>query len=658
MKHCNGIIAAALIIVAIPDADAAEQQASSAARLETPPLARYGALPGVEGMSLSPDGKAHAAIALVDNSRAFVVFDDTGKIRASMPVGDAKIRSVNWASPTIVLVTLSATENLGPDFLQSKVELYGTARITLDGTKPELIFARDRSMARAVWGNYGSRTVAGKTVGYFGGVQFAQGSAARTEYVFDHGRPALFQVDLASNSSRKVASSPNEGVYRDWLVDGAGEVGATLDIVSSSGNWKITNHRGTTIASGKNLGGKVDFIAFGKDGSTVIYAEVAMDAVSRWFEVPLAGGPAQEIFADVDIERPFIDPANGRILGYLERGDNPRPVLFDPARQAVLARVYRAFPKRQVRITDWSADFSKFLVHTDGNSDPGTWFAVDVAAKRADPIGDDYPAISSQQVGAISTVAYKAADGLDLDGILTLPPGRTAKNLPVVIMPHGGPHARDEPGFDWWAQAFASRGYAVFQPNFRGSTGRGEMFKRAGYGQWGRKMQTDLSDGLSELATQGVVDPKRACIVGASYGGYAALAGVTLQKDIYRCAVSVAGVSDLSDMYWVDYRESGGNQMLKRNLTESLGATSTFAEVSPRKRAREASAPVLLIHGKEDTVVPYKQSTAMQDALRDAGKPVELVTLREEDHWLSRAGTRLQMLEAAVGFVQKHNPAD
>jgi dienelactone hydrolase len=661
MKRLTVIAAGSLALFAPPCAIAADQPQSlaSPARSDLPPLTRYGALPGVEDMSLSPDGKAHAILARVNDLRMFVVVDDAGKIRASMPVGDAKIRSLRWASPTIALVTLSTTENLGPDFIQTKIELYGAARISLDGQKPELVFVRDRSMAHAVWGDYGSRTIAGKTLGYFGGIQFAQSSASRTEYVFDHGRPALFEVDLATNRSRKVANAPSEGIDRDWLVDGAGQVAATLDIVASSGNWKIANQRGTTIASGKNLGGKVGFVALGKDGTTVIYSEAgAAEEIVRWFEVPLAGGPAQEVFTDIDIERIFVDPANGRMLGYLERGAAPRPVLFDSARQAVVARVYRAFPKRQVRIVDWSADFGKFLVHTSGNEDPGTWFTIDIAAKRADPIGEDYPDIASPQVGAISTAAYKAADGLDLDGILTLPPGRAAKNLPVVILPHGGPHAHDEPGFDWWAQAFASRGYAVFQPNFRGSTGRGEAFKRAGYGQWGRKMQTDLSDGLAELARQGIVDPRRACIMGASYGGYAALAGVTLQKGLYRCAVAVAPVSDLSDMYWTDYRESGGNSMLRRNLIESLGAPSTFAEVSPRKHARDADAPILLIHGKDDTVVPYRQSTAMQNALRDAGKPVELVTLRAEDHWLSRGATRLQMLEAAVGFVQKHNPAD
>jgi dipeptidyl aminopeptidase/acylaminoacyl peptidase len=131
-------------------------------------------------------------------------------------------------------------------------------------------------------------------------------------------------------------------------------------------------------------------------------------------------------------------------------------------------------------------------------------------------------------------------------------------------MPHGGPEARDYPVFDWWAQAFASRGYVVLQPNFRGSTGYGAAFLRAGYGEWGRKMQSDISDGLAFLVDAGIADPGRACIVGASYGGYAALAGVTLQKGLYRCAVSVAGISDLQKMVATDVYESGGDATMAR----------------------------------------------------------------------------------------------
>jgi dipeptidyl aminopeptidase/acylaminoacyl peptidase len=171
-------------------------------------------------------------------------------------------------------------------------------------------------------------------------------------------------------------------------------------------------------------------------------------------------------------------------------------------------------------------------------------------------------------------------------------------------------------------------------------------------------MQSDISDGLAELAGRGVVDPQRACIVGASYGGYAALAGVTLQQGLYRCAVAVAGVSDVALMYSTGYREGGKVGLLRRSLLEELGPREGFDAVSPRRFARQADAPILLIHGRDDTVVPFEQSAKMADALKDAGKPQRLVELREEDHWLSRAATRQQMLEEAVAFVEQHNPAD
>jgi dipeptidyl aminopeptidase/acylaminoacyl peptidase len=196
------------------------------------------------------------------------------------------------------------------------------------------------------------------------------------------------------------------------------------------------------------------------------------------------------------------------------------------------------------------------------------------------------------------------------------------------------------------------------QPNFRGSTNRDDAFERAGYGEWGRKMQSDISDGLAELARLGIADPDRACIVGASYGGYAALAGVTLQQGLYRCAVSVAGIGDVSLMFHAENSATNRWGMLRRSLLEELGPRSGFDEISPRRFARQADAPILLIHGRDDTVVPFDQSTRMADALKDAGKTYRLVELHEEDHWLSRPDTRLQMLEEAVAFVEQYNPPD
>jgi dipeptidyl aminopeptidase/acylaminoacyl peptidase len=225
-------------------------------------------------------------------------------------------------------------------------------------------------------------------------------------------------------------------------------------------------------------------------------------------------------------------------------------------------------------------------------------------------------------------------------------------------MPHDNPNSHDQAIFDWQAQAFASRGYAVFQPNYRGSTGLGEPLRLAGKGQLGRKMQSDISDGLAELARRGLVDPKRACIVGIGFGGYAALAGVTVQRGLYRCAVAVAPITDLSRFQNTSYREAGFDPIVLRWLRETLGPSEDFAAISPRKRAAEADAPILMIHGKDDVCVPFSQSQSMADALKDAGKPYELVALPEEDHWLSRPATRQQMLVTAVAFVEKHNPVN
>ncbi len=294
---------------------------------------------------------------------------------------------------------------------------------------------------------------------------------------------------------------------------------------------------------------------------------------------------------------------------------------------------------------------------TEGVGDPQTWWRVDIRTGAAGELGVSYP-MDAGSVGPMQMVRYKAGDGLEVEGVLTLPPGREAKNLPVIVLPHGGPSARDYPGFDWWAQALASRGYAVLQPNFRGSDGYGVAFRRAGNREWGRKMQSDVSDGLAYLARQGIVDAKRACIVGASYGGYAALAGVTLQQGLYRCAVAVAGVSDVAQMVATDLRESAYDKTIKASLAEEVGAKTDLKTISPVTFASKADAPIMLIHGKDDLVVPFEQSRAMDAALRGAGKPVEMVVLPGEDHWLSRGATRLAMLEALVRFVIAHNPPD
>jgi len=540
-------------------------------------------------------------------------------------------------------------------FTADQYELSGTVIVPLRGDeRVEQVFGKTQKIANTVRGRYGVRHLPDGYKGYFGGIALSIDSGG-THFI--HGRPTLYEVDLASDRATPLAKAAAEDHWRDWLVDANGRVAALLDLSENSSKWEIEGADGRELVSGVDPYGDVGLVSLGKDGSTLIYSMREDDAKTHWYEVPLAGGKAQEFAADVDVARLFVDRYTGNLLGYATDGEVQTPVMFDPVKQAAMSKVYKAFRKLHMDVIDWTPDFTKMIVETSGNGDSGTYYLVDVAHLKADPIGYERN-IRAENVGPISVIDYKAADGLAMDGILTLPPGREAKNLPVIMLPHGGPHAADEPMFDWWAQAFASRGYAVFQPNFRGSTNRDEAFRNASTGEWGRKMQTDISDGLAELARRGIVDPARACIMGASYGGYAALAGVTLQKGIYRCAVAVAPVADIEMWVNTQKRENGSSRMLSRVTRADLGDPKGYDAVSPRKHAADADAPVLLIHGKDDTVVDFRHSSSMADALKDAGKPYEFVTLKHEDHWLSSSDTRLQMLTEAMRFVEKYNPPD
>jgi dipeptidyl aminopeptidase/acylaminoacyl peptidase len=318
------------------------------------------------------------------------------------------------------------------------------------------------------------------------------------------------------------------------------------------------------------------------------------------------------------------------------------------------------FPGETVKWQSWSDDRTKVIAQVAGTRSGDAYLLVDLATGRSERIGDEYRGIRPEDFNEVRTLSYPAADGTVIPAFLTLPRGVPARHLPLVVMVHGGPAGHDKPGFDWQAQAVASLGYAVLQPQYRGSDGFGRAHLEAGYGQWGRKMQTDLSDGLNGLAAQGLIDPARVCIVGDSYGGYAAMAGVTLQSGIYRCAISVAGVSDLRRLMMQTGADEGVRSLTTRYWRRFFGATRAgdpvFNAISPARHADRLSAPLLLIHGDIDTVVQPEQSRIMRNAARRAGKTVQLVTLKGEDHNLSRGATRVEMLRAIAGFLRANLP--
>jgi dipeptidyl aminopeptidase/acylaminoacyl peptidase len=338
----------------------------------------------------------------------------------------------------------------------------------------------------------------------------------------------------------------------------------------------------------------------------------------------------------------------------------PHYRFFDSALQSRWDAAIRPFEGSRLHLVSAADDFKVVVVKVDGPSHGYRFDLVELETGAVTPIGALYDGLTEPLES--HAITYPAADQLRIPAFLTLPRGREARNLPLIVLPHGGPAAKDTADFDWMSQALADQGYAVLRPNFRGSTVN-QRFMAAGFGEWGRKMQTDLSDGVRHLVGEGLADPARVCIVGASYGGYAALAGVTIESGVYRCAVSISGVSDLRRMLiWVNDRHRGRDNAAQRYWDRFMGVSgpddALNDTLSPIKHIAEMTAPVLLIHGRDDTVVPFEQSDDMHDAMRRARKKVNLVKLDHEDHWLSRSETRLQTLKAMVAFLRANNPPD
>lgn len=305
-----------------------------------------------------------------------------------------------------------------------------------------------------------------------------------------------------------------------------------------------------------------------------------------------------------------------------------------------------------------SDDGEFWLLHVSGADEPGAYYLYDWNAREVAPIGSQFPKLTPDRLGRMKPFAYKARDGLEIGGYVTRPAEPASGPRPLVVLPHGGPEVRDRLGYGAWTQYFASRGYLVFQPNFRGSGGFGRKYAEAGYGQWGERMQDDVYDGVQALIASGEVDPNRICIVGASYGGYVALWGAVDRPELLKCVVSVAGVTDLQELMEWERRIFGADSSRYEYWVKSIGDPKTQrAELeakSPARFAAKAAAPVLLIHGDADWIVPVDQSRRMEKALRKAGRTVTLTVLEGEGHddWSSENDEKV--LTQIGAFVEKH----
>ena len=383
------------------------------------------------------------------------------------------------------------------------------------------------------------------------------------------------------------------------------------------------------------------------DGFDALY-ELDLPTLTRGKKIFGVGG--------YDIGSVIPNPAGNGVAGVYVTADRTKINWIDPEIAKAQADFDKAVGVGRATIESWSANQKLLLVKVGGADQAGAYFIYNLGAgggslNRLAYVDEQF---KTAKLAPVTTISYKARDGLSIRAVLTLPKGVAAKNLPLILLPHGGPATRDSEDWDWWVQFLAAKGYAVVQPNYRGSTGFGKAHYEAGKQQWGGTMQDDLNDAVTHLAKEGIADAKRVCIVGASYGGYAAMRGAQRDGKLFRCAISYAGVSDLAALARFDDKFLYG-----REYTSDLKEKAPdFASVSPLRFPEQFTTPILIMHGKNDLRVPVEQSRNLATKLKAAGKEHRYVEQPLGDHHFSRQEDRLQFLQEMESFLAKYNPAN
>jgi dipeptidyl aminopeptidase/acylaminoacyl peptidase len=635
------------------------------------PAEAYGRLPAIGSAALSPDGKRlslsvgyeyRAAEPDKELTALQILNIETGKTENVLtPPSRNRFRDVGWADEkrTYYIVSSPGREgDAAPAGMSvgagSRVEWFRTGVFNIEKNTTAVmmsdqVYAGNMSLTDLevpIEGDPGM----GRMIAWGGlGVMNALPKLTVFRVNLDTGRPSVMQTENV--------------LTRNYLLDPRGNVLARVDLNERSNKWQLyvyekgkdrlliedVSETGEPLALlGVLADGRIAAESPHKDGERDVLS--AIDPKSGKTE-PLETEGGAEV-------RTVKDPWTRRVIGVSWRDDLPQQFFFDPQLQTLFKALQPKFDGGYVTIESWSQDRSKFLLVGERGADAGAYYVYEPATQRLRMVGKRYPALNSPtDLGIRQAIKFRARDGTQVPAYLTLPGDAEPHDLPLVLLVHGGPHARDDFRFNWWASFLASRGYAVLQANFRGSTGYGYDWFDAGRGKWGDGvMQTDVEDGLAALIKNGIVDAKRVCIMGGSYGGYAALAGATLTPDRYTCAVSVNGLSDpVALLASAENTTLGRKSMTAEWWRRSMGDDMDHLRaVSPIRNADKVHVPVLLIHGVDDSVVPIEQSRNMDAALRRAGKQVRYVELKGDDHWLSAASTRTQMLQEIEKFLAEN----
>ena len=473
--------------------------------------------------------------------------------------------------------------------------------------------------------------------------------------------PDVYRMDTRTGR-RTLKSAGKPGDVVSWVADRNGAVRAAVSQEKGTTSrvwWRPAEAAPWQLLGEFGLAGEsIAPVGFDGDGTLIVAANKGRDtmALYRW---DVAGREPGEVLAahpQVDLTSGLLyDRRKGRIVGVAYDGMKPGVAWFDDDWARLQATVDATLPGR-MNLLSRGTEAERLLVFSYSDTDPGSYYLLDPAERKLEFVAATHRDVKPDAMPARQALRYKARDGLEIPAYLTLPKGREAKNLPLIMYVHGGPWVR---GASWqWrdeAAYLATLGYAVLEPAFRGSTGWGRKLFEAGWKQWGLAMQDDLDDGMDHLAKQGMIDPKRACIVGASYGGYAVMMGLARNPERWRCGVNYVGVTDINLMFDVTWSDSFNSDFIRYSAKELIGDQDKDAAqlkaTSPLEQAARIKAPVLMAYGGQDHRVPVVHGERMRDALKKNGTPVEWIVYGDEGHGFLVEGTRFDFYRRVAAFL-------
>ncbi len=627
-----------------------------------PPEKAFGARESVSSASLSPDGKTMAFLAPTagkGNALFTAPVDGSAPPKRSLVAsGDPEMVSgCGWVSSDRLLCTVIAPRE------ESGYLLNASRLVAIDASGANFKMLSQRNTDNALYFNRFGGSVVDWLPGQDGAVlmgkwivpEVTTGTLiAKKKEGF-----AVERVDTRTGQGRTVVKPIIDG--SEFISDGSGEVriaGVTQYAgdfsatglvryrykVKGTNDWNDLGVLDTRTNEGFNpyIVDPAENVAYGlnKDNGRLALFKRALDgtnAVTKVFARP-----------DVDVDGPLRLGRKQRVIGATFATEKRQAQYFDPALSRLAASLSKALPGAPlINFEGASDDEQKLLIWAGSDTDPGRYYLLDRATKQMRPLLLSRPELDGYKLAPVQTVQVKAADGTMVPAYLTIPAGSTGRGLPAIVMPHGGPSSRDEWGFDWLAQYYAHKGFAVLQPNYRGSSGFGDQwFQNNGFKSW-KVAIGDVTDSGRWLVSQGIADPAKLAIVGWSYGGYAALQSGVVAPDLFKAIVAIAPVTDLEEL-----KRQYVNTTGQRVIRDFVGSGPHIREGSPAQNAAAIKAPVMLFHGDLDFNVKVIESQLMADKLRDAGKQVTLVRYPNLTHSLNTTEARADMLGKSDAFLR------